>query len=321
MKLSIIVTIYNAEKTLKRCLDSCLNQEIKNIEVVCINDGSDDDSQNIIDEYVRRYPRIFKSVQSKINNGIGSARNLGLENSSGEYFTFIDSDDYVEVNCYENILVRAVEENADIVIYDAYQVEESHLTYLAAIDFANEGEINKQEYFLSMPFAWNKIVKRSFYTRGFRFPERMWYSEYACVPMLGAMASKIIYIKHAYVMHDQANTVKRESKFRVKIMDIVKAITILNQNSDHQAFSLEIEYLAYQHILKNTAEVLNYYRQDQYLDEIANYMGKYFPRWQSNLYVQKEPKHEVKRANYFYEKKYKRIRWNDRMIHLLAHKK
>lgn len=321
MKLSIIVPIYNAEKTLKRCLDSCLNQEIKNYEVVCINDGSDDGSQEIIEEFTRRYPRIFKAVHSKINGGIGIARNLGLENSTGEYFTFIDSDDYVEANCYEFIMNKAIEENADIVIYDAYQIEENHMTYLAAIDFANAGEISKQEYFLSMPYAWNKIIKKSFYANGFRFPERMWYSEYACIPMLGIMAQKIIYIKHAYVVHDHENTIKRESKFRVKVMDIVKAITILNQNSDHHAFSKEIEFFAYQHILKNTAEVLNYYRQDQYLEEIANYMRKYFPRWRNNPYVQYEPKHEVKRANYFYEKKYKYIRWNDRMIHWLTNKK
>ena len=316
-KLSIIVTIYNAETTLRRCLDSCLNQEGIELEIICVNDGSTDNTHDIIEEYVRRFSKQFKAVHSLINCGIGKARNIGLENSSGDYITFVDSDDYVEANCYTQLLTQAVDNKADIVVYDAYQVEENNRAYLAAIDFSNEGEITSKQYFLSKPYVWNKIVHKSLYMNNINFPEGIWYSEYACVPLLAINANKIIYVKKPYIIHDHANTIRRELKFRVKIMDIVKAITILNQNRDQSIFTEEVEFLAYQNILITTVEILNYYNQDQYLDETINYMKKYFPRWKSNPYVILEPKYKVSRADKFYQKKHKSIRFYDKLLHIL----
>lgn len=91
-KISIIIPVYNAENTLNRCLDSIVNQEYKNYEVILINDGSTDNSKQILDEYKDKYTNII--VKHKINEGVSSARNMGLEIASGEYIMFIDSDDF-----------------------------------------------------------------------------------------------------------------------------------------------------------------------------------------------------------------------------------
>ena len=113
--ISFIVPVYNAEKTISRCLDSILNQIIKNFEIIIVNDGSTDNVQSIIDEYAINYPAIIKSYE-KSNAGPGNTRNYGIEKSSGKYIAFVDSDDSIESN-YTKIVTSVIDDyNADIVI-------------------------------------------------------------------------------------------------------------------------------------------------------------------------------------------------------------
>ena len=96
-KVSIIIPVYNVEKYIATCLDSLVNQTLKDIEVIVVNDGSPDNSQDIIDEYVKKYPKIVKSY-IKENGGQGSARNFGLKKATVEYIGYVDSDDYVSTD-------------------------------------------------------------------------------------------------------------------------------------------------------------------------------------------------------------------------------
>ena len=91
--VTFVVPVYNAEKTLAKCLDSLVCQTLQNIEVLLVNDGSSDSSESIAKEYTERYPQLF-SLINKENGGVSSARNLGIEIAKGEYLGFIDSDDY-----------------------------------------------------------------------------------------------------------------------------------------------------------------------------------------------------------------------------------
>ena len=109
--ISVIVPVYNAEKTLRQCVDSVLSQEFKNFELLLIDDGSKDGSPSICDEYARKDSRV--KVFHKTNGGVSSARNLGLDNCMGEWVTFIDSDDYITDGFFndvegrrENILIK-----------------------------------------------------------------------------------------------------------------------------------------------------------------------------------------------------------------------
>ena len=92
-KLSIIIPIYNTSKYLKECLDSVVNQDYKNVEIICVDDGSTDDSANIVESYLKKDER-FKLIKTE-HKGVAYARNLGLANAKGEYITFIDSDDFI----------------------------------------------------------------------------------------------------------------------------------------------------------------------------------------------------------------------------------
>lgn len=126
--LSVIIPIYNVEAYLSRCLDSIINQTYSNLEIICVDDGSTDQSGAIAEEYAKRDSRI--KVIHKENGGLVSARKTGILNASGGYATYVDSDDWIEQGMYEELMILAVNEDADIVTsgdirdYGTYVVEE-----------------------------------------------------------------------------------------------------------------------------------------------------------------------------------------------------
>lgn len=113
-KVSVVIPIYNIEKYLRQCLDSVVNQTLKDIEIICINDGSTDNSLDILEEYQKNDDRI-KIVNLKENMGVSNARNKGIELASGEYIGFVDPDDYIDLDFYEKLYKKAFQTNADIV--------------------------------------------------------------------------------------------------------------------------------------------------------------------------------------------------------------
>ncbi len=117
--VSIIIPVYNVEKYLERCLDSVINQTYKNIEIIIINDGSKDNSQSIIDRYAERDERIKPVIQK--NQGLSEARNTGIRNSSGEYYYFLDSDDYIKDNTIELMLQN--NDSEDIIIANLIAID------------------------------------------------------------------------------------------------------------------------------------------------------------------------------------------------------
>lgn len=113
-KYSIIIPVYNVEKTLRRCLDSVINQTYKNLEIICINDGSKDNSLKILNEYAKKDDRII--IVNKENGGLASARNEGIKKVNGDVITFLDSDDWFEIDCIEYVN-NILEKNKDLDVY------------------------------------------------------------------------------------------------------------------------------------------------------------------------------------------------------------
>lgn len=113
-KVSIIIPIYNAEKNIKACIDSILIQTYNNLEIICVNDGSSDKSQDILEKYKSDDKRI--KVINKKNTGVSDTRNIGIEKSSGDYIMFIDADDYIEKNYIESMISVVEKYNCEEVI-------------------------------------------------------------------------------------------------------------------------------------------------------------------------------------------------------------
>lgn len=120
-KVSIIIPIYNAEKFLKQCLDSIINQTYKNLEIICVNDGSVDNSLQLLKEYKAKDERVI--IVDKKNAGVSEARNDGIRVSSGDYIAFVDSDDWLEKDAIENLYNALIENNVDIVRSTYYENE------------------------------------------------------------------------------------------------------------------------------------------------------------------------------------------------------
>jgi len=132
MKISVIIPVYNKEKYIKKCLESLINQTLTEIEIICINDGSTDDSLRIIEEYSKQDSRI--KVFSQENKGPGHARNQGLKYSKGEYIAFIDADDWIEIDSLE-------------LLYDNAKKYDSELVFFNAIEHLPNNQLNKRTYF------------------------------------------------------------------------------------------------------------------------------------------------------------------------------
>ena len=127
-KISVIVPVYNVAKFLPMCLDSLLFQTMQDIEIILVNDGSPDNSQDVIDEYMRLFPGRIISLK-KENGGLSSARKFGFEHASAPYVLFLDSDDYIEYHACEKLWEKAVADDADVVYSAAYAFDEGNHTY------------------------------------------------------------------------------------------------------------------------------------------------------------------------------------------------
>lgn len=171
--VSVVIPVYNVEDYLRECLDSVLSQTLRDIEIICVDDGSTDNSPDILQEYARNDDRI--RIYTKKNEGVGgaSARNLGLSKTVGKYVSILDSDDFFNQSMLEKAVRRAEATNADIVIFGGYEYDEKTHTKRKINGILNEGVIPNCEVFsrkdcsddifqITQGMAWNKLFRRAF---------------------------------------------------------------------------------------------------------------------------------------------------------------
>ncbi len=158
MKVSVIVPVYNVEKYLSKCLDSLVNQTLQEIEILLVNDGSLDNSEKIIEKYLKEYQNI--KYLKKENGGISSARNYGLKYATGEYIGFVDGDDYVTYDMYEKMYEKAKSSDFDMVACDLNYVYPNRNMIVSSGIKEDTKDINKV-YLNNYPSVCNKLFKKS----------------------------------------------------------------------------------------------------------------------------------------------------------------
>lgn len=157
-KVSVIIPVYNTEKYLRECLDSVINQTLKEIEIICVDDGSTDNSLEILKEYAAKDNRITVLAQENLYAGV--ARNAGMMVASGEYYHFLDSDDWVENDIYKIILNS--DKKYDIVVFSNYVIDNATLN-ISRINKLNIDKINSYNIFMQVsPNAWTKLFNKNF---------------------------------------------------------------------------------------------------------------------------------------------------------------
>ncbi len=214
IKVSIIIPIYNAQKYIEKCIQSAINQTLKEIEVICINNGASEIEKNILKEYSIKNPEI-KIINFENNQGYGKAVNEGIKSAQGEYISILESDDFVNSNMMEILYNRAKENDVDIIksAYIAFN-EYSEKLYLNDLDI-DENKLFKinefPEFFSKHPSIWTCLYKRSFIISNDIFfieaKDSGWVDNHFSVKSL-VLANKIQYIKDAFYHYrvDQPNS-------------------------------------------------------------------------------------------------------------------
>ncbi len=168
-KVSVVIPVYNTEKYLDECLNSVENQTLKEIEIICVNDGSTDNSLSVLEKH-RSKDRRIKIVNQK-NAGVSAARNAGIKKASGEYIAFLDSDDIVVPWAYERAYGLATKHNVDIVEFDFHGFIDGEETGASSLSYRessfeikerNPSEKPFQPLDFNVDIVWNKLWKRSF---------------------------------------------------------------------------------------------------------------------------------------------------------------
>lgn len=160
IKVSIIIPVYGVEKYISQCLESVINQSYENIEIIVVNDGTKDNSMKIVEEYLLD-ERI--KIINKENGGLASARNRGIEEATGEYIYFLDSDDWIEVNTIEVLVEES--NNLDIIYSNFWYFDEKNQKKRKNKEKIKSNMSMTGEYLLGYSteiMVWNKIYKKSF---------------------------------------------------------------------------------------------------------------------------------------------------------------
>lgn len=170
-KVSVIVPVYNVEKYLRKCLDSIGGQTLRELEILCIDDGSTDDSRNILKEYAQKDKRI--QILTQENAGAGAARNHGMRVAKGKYLSFLDSDDFFEKDMLEKAYLLAEQDQADFVVYksDQYHTEDDkfvqvdwvvHQSEIPPYHPFNYRQMTCNVFKVFVGWAWDKLYRRDF---------------------------------------------------------------------------------------------------------------------------------------------------------------
>lgn len=253
-KVTIIVPVYNVEKYLQKCLDSLINQTYKNLEIIVINDGSTDSSGKICDEFAEIDDRVIVIHQK--NAGVSVARNVGLDRMTGDYVTFVDSDDYLELNAIERFFGMLINEKADIVIAEATTFFKNRTVYHPnkVAEEYNTELIKKK---ILMDKVGNHVATKFYKAKlweKIRFPEKLVYEDFYIMPSVCMNAKKIVYKCEPLYWYNRMNETSqtslwndfnawhRYSKFKAycehlrvaKILQIDKAVKWAEKKSMHE---------------------------------------------------------------------------------------
>lgn len=184
VKVSVIVPVYNVEKYLSACLNSCIHQTLNDIEIICVNDGSTDNSRSILQAFAERDYRI--KIVDKPNGGLASARNAGIHASCGDILMFLDSDDYLSANACERVWQETLEAPTDVVIFgtDIFPAKPraEHWYYQTlTVSTRRYWEFTPDLLFKNpnaKPFVWRQAFSRKLFSEhNLEFDERVRYGE------------------------------------------------------------------------------------------------------------------------------------------------
>ncbi len=282
--VSIIVPCYNVEKYLEKCLDSLCHQSLKNIQIIVVDDGSTDQTSQIIAKYAKKDQRILSL--RKENGGLSDARNYAFPYVKGEYVAFVDSDDYVEEDMYEKMYRAAKNNKYDLVECDfIWEYPNKKVLDRATYD---------KDYFTDIRVvAWNKLFATSIIKKNkLCFIKGLRYEDIAFT------YSYLPYVKRHGIVHEafyhyiqRPESIANTQNIRVReIYDILEQTLLFYQKKGfYNQYKKELEYLFVKFLfgrhLYRVSQVTDKNSRKEILEEGWTLLHRYFPKWKENCYV------------------------------------
>lgn len=290
--VSIIIPCYNAEKTIKRCLESVISQTYKNIEIVIINDGSIDKTDSIIKKYINDN-RI--KYYNRSNHGIGKTRNFGIKEATGEYITFLDSDDYLPNDAIDNLYKLAQKNKLDLVVSD-YYVDNKNIKSEKIKSFPITNIKNNPNLIFDINLApWNKLYKKEL-IENIKFEENLKYEDAPFViesiikaKRIGKLDKETYY----YVVNPNSETTIRDER----IFDIFKILDIIGRLVENKKELTEVYKTLCIRIICNYNIQQRYQKKlktaNRFINKGFYYMKKVDPKYKHSVYFKNRSKNKA----------------------------
>ncbi len=285
-KVSVIVPIYNVEKYLEKCINSLLSQTLEDIQIILVNDGSKDNSGNISKEYEKNNKDRVIYVE-KENGGLSDARNYGLKYATGDFIAFLDSDDYIEKNAYEEMYNKAIEENADYVECDFIWEFPNKIRMDKQYPYKNKKEMLS---FVRV-VAWNKLIKRQLITdNNLEFPKGLRYEDVEFTYKLIPFINKFAYVDKPFIHYVQrkGSIANVQNERTAEIFTVLDNVTeFYKKNNIYEKYRDELEYNYARYLLcsslKRMCKIKDKTIREKLLTESWERLNLNFPNWKENV--------------------------------------
>ena len=286
-KISIIVPIYNEEENLRKCIESLINQTYKELEIILINDGSTDKSKEIIESFKdKRIVAIHKK-----NTGISDTRNTGIDKSTGDYIMFVDSDDYLELNCIERLIETAEKENSEIVMFNYYLETPSKRIEIKLPKIEARNLKEDKDLLTKIHLGPCTKIFKSELIKDNLFPLNLKYEDVPFVVEAVIKAGKISFVPnylYHYVIKKSGETITRDER----IFDIITICAIVEKKLKQIDYvnktNFFVKVLSY--YLKNSRYIPNINLRNEFIDAVYIYLKRIDKDWRKSSYLKQESK-------------------------------
>lgn len=290
--VSVIVPVYNASKYLPKCIESLVCQSLENLEIILVDDGSTDRSYEIMSKYRQQHPDKIRIFQ-KENGGQGTARNLGISVAKGEYIGFVDADDYVALEMFEEMYQKAVQENLDMVqCYFTYMTENGEV--LPSYGNVRKYRGRKDMFIDSLVSPWNKLIRLELLKDNeVTFTEGYIYEDTAFFLKLIPYIHSCKLIEKSFVFHiDRGDSTMNANKSRkvAHIFPVLKdALNYYEEKGLRQQYKEELEYFCVKVLLcssmQRIARVEDKGLRKELLGMVWDMLQEEFPNYKKNGYL------------------------------------
>lgn len=284
MNVSVIIPIYNVSHFIERCAESLMQQTLREVEYVFVDDATPDRSILILEKVIARYPKRkgqVRIVHHETNKGLPAARNTGLALATGEYIFHCDSDDYVELDMLEQLYNAAKEKDADYVWCDWFLSYDSNERYMVQPSYQTPSDALKGMLCGAMKYnVWNKLVKRSLYVdNNISFPAGHGMGEDMTMIRLAACAAKVAYVDKALYHYVRSNTEAMTQVYSERHMadvrhNVDETITFIKPRGICNEVDVALFKLNVKLPFLITDDWTSYRRWNEWYPEVNRYIGE-----------------------------------------------